>query len=555
MEGVVQAVTAGASAQILFLAKNRLLRQQSRVLNVRKNRVPPIRNHDWRESWEIIMYRSQSRCNRLAVSGCALALIISGLLFWNKTATAALVADRLPVSVMQRPSMQYRVDCQECPKNVLDRGSWDFVFPVPPDACPGPLLDVDIAMNIRHTWRDDLTLRIKPPTWPNAPVQLFTQIGGSGDHFGSGKPLEEDPDKLLVLDDEAQEALDKSPCADSRDTKCYGRYQTPRRSMKSRVYDLSTRRAAGNWTLRVEDGAGLDSADVRQIQLVFTCELLPSPTPEATQTPTATQTLTASPTAINTVRPTSTRTRTVAPPNTATRQPSPTRSPTPKVFPRVFLPQVLHDLGCPPQGIFTDIAIVVDASTSMDEPAGLGMPRKIDVATDAAWSFIDRYLVDGRSDQVGIVLFNRTATQRQVLTRDRGRLSEALAVPKTYLRKGSQIHLGIDEAASMLFDPRFADRSHRKALLLISDGLVNPGGPADVISAANQARAAGIAIFVVGYGESIAEDLLRAVANPPEQRTHYYRRSPLENDLQSLVASLSLVVPCPDDIYWPGSAR
>ena len=496
--------------------------------------------------------------SRLAILGIAASLTIGNTAVERRLSMASPAHDPRPASAQQLPTMQVTAVCQECPKNVLDKGSWDFQFAVPPNACPGPLLDVDVAMNIKHTWRGDITMRIKPPTWPNAPVELFSTVGGSGDHFGSGKPLEDDPDRLLVLDDEALNAIEQGPCGDSSSNKCYGHWKTPQRNLKRRVYDLSSRRAAGTWTLRVEDGASLDSADVRQLQLVFSCEVMPSPTVASTDTPTptASPTNTVTPIPTETRRPTNTRTPIATrPPATATRRPSATAAPSATTRALLYLPMLLHDLGCPPQGIFTDVAIVVDASTSMDEPAGPGKPRKIDVAADAAWSFVDRYLVDGRSDQVGIVLFNKTAAQRQVLTRDRGRLFEALAVPKTYLRQGSQIHLGIAEAVNLLLDPRFAERSHRKALVLVSDGLVNPGGPADVIRAADQARAQGIAVFVVGYGELIAEDLLRSVANPPEPRTQYYHRSPLKNDLQTLVASLSLVVPCPDDIYWPGSAR
>jgi len=272
---------------------------------------------------------------------------------------------------------------------------------------------------------------------------------------------------------------------------------------------------------------------------IFALRYVPPPTP--TGTPTATL----SPTATKAITPTPTRTVTSEP--SATNLPSPTL----KVYPSVFLPMLLRDQGCPPQGIFTDVALVIDASTSMDESAGPGRPRKIDVAADAAWSFVDRYLVTDRADQVGVVLFNMKAAQRQVLTRDRGRLAEALSVPKSYLRKGSQIHLGIAEAATMLVDPRFSDRSHRKAMLLVSDGLVNPGGPGDVLRAAEQARAQGIAIYVVGYGESLDDALLGAIASPADQRSPTYFRSPLDADLQSLVSRLSLVVPCPADLYWP----
>ena len=440
--------------------------------------------------------------------------------------------------------------CTECPKNVGDRGTWDFSLNVPEGACEGEILDVDLALNIRHTWRGDITISLKPPTWQTVPQDLISQVGGPGKHLGTGEEDERDVEKFLILDDEAGQSIERGDCADPAKP-CYGRWRTPQRTLQRRIYDLPSRRAKGIWTVRVTDGFRLDSADVRDIRLLLKCEGIPtvepSTTPSETATPTPTETASATPTpsAMATRTHTPTATRTSSPTVTLSPTLTPTRVPVP-----IYLPLLIHDHGCPPQGIFTDVAIVLDASTTMNDAAGPGMGRKIDIAASAAWQFVDRYLVPGRDDQVGVVLFNMTAAQRQVLTRDRARLVEALAVPREHLRKGSQIHLGIEQAVNMLEDPRFGVNHHRKAMLLISDGLVNPGNPADVLRAADAARRRGITLFAIGYGATVDDSLLQEVADPQTERSTFYYRSPLGADLDNLVGRLSLVVPCPDDIYW-----
>lgn len=321
--------------------------------------------------------------------------------------------------------VRYIANCRECPKNVLDRGSWDFTLDVPQDACPGRLLDVDVAINIKHTWRGDITMRIQPPGWPAAPVELFSQVDSYGDHLGSGDDAERNIDRFLILDDEARFSLERSPCVDPQSNECYGRWKSPQRSLQRRVYDSSSRRAAGTWTLRVEDGAALDSGDVRDLKLLFECEGLPTPAPSATPSASGTPTSSSTPSATSTPRPRATATATDRATTTSTSTPSQSATATAVPVP-LYIPLLVHDAwGCPPQHLFTDVVFVIDASTTMADVVGPSGSRKIDVATDVAWQFIDRYLIDGRSDQVGIVLFNATAVQRQVLTRDRNRLVEA----------------------------------------------------------------------------------------------------------------------------------
>lgn len=105
----------------------------------------------------------------------------------------------------------------------------------------------------------------------------------------------------------------------------------------------------------------------------------------------------------------------------------------------------------------------------------------------------------------------------------------------------------------MLADPRFAVPSHRKAMILVTDGLVNPGGPNDVLQAANRARADGIAVYAIGYGTAIADALLLSTANARLGSYRYYYRSPIGMDLEPVITSLKRTVPCPADIYWPNT--
>jgi len=450
---------------------------------------------------------------------------------------------------------QLTFGCRECPRDVEDRGRWEFTAFVPPNTCDGPVLDVDVALNIHHTWRGDISVLLQAPEWSRSPIrpheELFQPLGADGDHFGSGEVVARYPDRYLVLDDDIGVDLGNGVC--SRPTaNCWGRFRTPRRTLEREFYGSGSPVAAeGVWSLRIVDGAELDFAKVRDWRLTIRCRQPTTPTavppPSATPTPTVTPTSTATP------RHTATRRPPTDPPPTAL----PTASSTPAP---ILLPFVLRDRPCPPQDVFTDVILLTDASTSMEErltPSGV---RKLDAALSAAAVFINGFLdptpryyggmlLPPRQDQVGVVMFNRAAYVPQVLTANRARLIEALDYAR-YTDFQSRLAVGIDEAIAQLTGA-YARPGSLKAIVVLTDGMVNPDLPASVQAAAERARAAGIRIFAIGFGKTIDRALLTDVSQPPHGGQPYYFEAPGEQGLQDIYRLLQKRVPCPPFLYWP----
>jgi Mg-chelatase subunit ChlD len=284
-----------------------------------------------------------------------------------------------------------------------------------------------------------------------------------------------------------------------------------------------------------------------------------SPTPTATLPPTATPTASAPPTATWTpggptatpASPTATpddstptRTATVpptVPPSATTPAPPPSEtttatptvgegtptpvgpSPTPDRYTIYVI--IVFNGACFQR--YTDVSLVIDASTTMLEPSENGR-IKLDEAKDAARAFLAQLQLEpdrhGRHDQASIVWFNDTAGVEQPLTNDRAAL--LAAVDRIRPVEGSRIDLGIGLGHRQL-DPATSPRriaANNPALVLLSDGLPNrvptpaPIGPQEqtIVEAADAAKRDGVTVFTVGYGRNVQSDFLRRVASQPD---------------------------------------
>jgi Mg-chelatase subunit ChlD len=275
---------------------------------------------------------------------------------------------------------------------------------------------------------------------------------------------------------------------------------------------------------------------------------LPTSSPSATSSATATWTPSASPTATATGSPTATAsatasftssaTPTLTPSDTPTA--SPTYVPTRRPPPRLYLPLLLREK-CPPEDLFADIVLVVDASTSMKEITQDGR-RKIDTAVDAVRAFLDGLRLKPGQDQASIIVFNSTATRLQGLTSDCTRLEAALE--RIALARQSRVDLAIDRATVELLARGRPDQM--QAMVVLSDGRANPV-PGDVaVAAARAAQGEGIAVYVVGMGPSLDERVLRLMASGADQ----YFPAPDPLMIRTIYADLSRRVPCPASAYW-----
>lgn len=253
--------------------------------------------------------------------------------------------------------------------------------------------------------------------------------------------------------------------------------------------------------------------------------------------------LTPAPTPTVTTEPSSAATVTVptTPSGTASPTPTATQSPTVEIGEPLplFLPVLVVET-CPPRDHFIDVVVVLDASTSMLQPVASGQ-NKLDVARESVRTFLQGLRLRQGGDRAAIVTFNASAETLQGLTFDRLLLESALT--RVVVRPQSRLERGIAMAnARLLAGPR--DRS--QAIVLLTDGKVNPSLPETAIAAANTSRAAGVDVFVVGFGPDLEEVNLRAIAHVPDR----YLPVPDPVKLVEAFRQLSRSVPCSSSAYW-----
>jgi len=271
-------------------------------------------------------------------------------------------------------------------------------------------------------------------------------------------------------------------------------------------------------------------------------ELVPSPTPPPTDTPTPTSTETPVPT--DTPTPTSTpRASATATPSatpTATNTPSPTAEPRP-----IYMPLALHER-CDPTQQRIDVALVIDASTSMNEPTRLGRP-KIAAALEAARAFLDLLSLEGpSSDQAAIVAFNAQAQLLAPLTNDRAALEAALDA--ITLAQQTRLDLAVAAGAEALADGTRRRSTNQQVLVLLTDGRANPVPVEAAVEQAALAKAADITLFTIGLGEDLDAEGLAAMASTPSG----FLRAPDAEDLAEAYGEVARSIPCPASAWWGG---
>ncbi|MEO8082305.1 MAG: VWA domain-containing protein [Ardenticatenales bacterium] len=200
----------------------------------------------------------------------------------------------------------------------------------------------------------------------------------------------------------------------------------------------------------------------------------------------------------------------------------------------IYLPIAVRD-GCLVARRPLDLALVVDASSSMREPSASGRGTKMDAARDAATALAAR--LDGATDRAAIIRFHHDAATLAPLTADRARLTAALAAITT--DEGTRIDLGLDEARDALAGRR-ADAV--AVVVLLTDGLqANPPGNAAVIAAAQRLAAdADALIYTIGLGADIDAPLLRTVAGDADR----FFPSPDDTELTAIFTAILDRLPC-----------
>lgn len=273
---------------------------------------------------------------------------------------------------------------------------------------------------------------------------------------------------------------------------------------------------------------------------IWTANGLITATPRATasSTPPPVRTPTPSPTA--SPLPSSTSTLTPVPTSTSVSSPSPTptRPPSP-----AYLPISITE-SCEPVHLRIDVALAIDASSSMGEPATRGSATsKLEAAKDAVGTFLDVLDFD-EGDQAAIISFHSDAWLHAPLTSSRETLDDALAAVE--LGEQTRIDRGIEVSAAALLDTASRDPSNVPVLVLLTDGRANPV-PVDVaVELSADAKSDGITIFTIGLGGEVESEALRQMASEPA----YYLQAPTAGDLTEIYREVARSIPCPARAFW-----
>jgi Mg-chelatase subunit ChlD len=269
--------------------------------------------------------------------------------------------------------------------------------------------------------------------------------------------------------------------------------------------------------------------------------------------PTPTETPTDTPEPTPTPRPTDTNTPT--PTDTSTPTPTPTSTPSP-----LFLPILLRE-SCTETSVYTDVALVLDLSTSMSQAIGGGR-TKLAATLEAATLFLDRMDftpdADGRHDRVAVMGFNAAAWTQQSLTNDKGAVAAALAALPSRQAEGTRLDLAFQRGAEALA-LRIAGST--PVVILLTDGLPSQVPPAEdgsvattVLRAAQAAKDAGVTVYTIGVGlpADIDAELLTAAATSGR---HYYF-TPDPEALAGIYEQIAYTFGCPKDRHdwgkpWP----
>lgn len=219
----------------------------------------------------------------------------------------------------------------------------------------------------------------------------------------------------------------------------------------------------------------------------------------------------------------------------------PTSAPVP-----LYLPVALREQ-CAPGKQRVDVALVIDASTSMRDDLTSAGRSKLVAAIDAARSFVAA--MSPAEDQAAIVIFNDAAVVVQELTGRSADIEAALLQIPGLVRLQTRIDLGIEEAHRELTSAR-RKPLNRPVLILLTDGLANPEPASTAVRRAQEAKDDHITMFTIALGQAATLDVvdLRAMASRPD----YFYLAPDGEDLAAIYQTIAVTIPCPAEDFWGG---
>jgi Mg-chelatase subunit ChlD len=206
----------------------------------------------------------------------------------------------------------------------------------------------------------------------------------------------------------------------------------------------------------------------------------------------------------------------------------------------LFLPLALREVPCTRQQR-ADVVLVIDASSSMREPAGDGR-TKLEAARAGAAAFVEGLQLEA-GDRAAIVQFDHAATILAGLTEDRAVLLAALDA--IAIAAETCLVCGLEAAEEALDGAEHRPES-QPTIILMTDGRSNPRPVSEAVAEAARMKARGIDIFTIGLGEDLDEAALVEIASRPA----YAFRAADGAALEAIYRELAVTLPGPVDCYW-----
>ncbi|OHB69193.1 MAG: hypothetical protein A2V70_02155 [Planctomycetes bacterium RBG_13_63_9] len=150
-----------------------------------------------------------------------------------------------------------RYQSSDTPRALIDYGTIYSTITVQDSLS---ILDLDVELDITHTWDEDLDVYLIAPN--STVIELFTDVGGSGDNFTQ-----------TILDNEAGSLIRYAYAPFT------GRFR-PEGSLAA----VNGINSAGNWTLKITDDYTWDSGTLNRWSLQIKADMPPQLAPIADQT-------------------------------------------------------------------------------------------------------------------------------------------------------------------------------------------------------------------------------------------------------------------------------
>jgi Mg-chelatase subunit ChlD len=233
-------------------------------------------------------------------------------------------------------------------------------------------------------------------------------------------------------------------------------------------------------------------------------------------------------------------------------------TPPPLAPSRIYLPLLLREQ-CKTAQVYADVALVVDASTSMRRPTGGGRP-KINAVVDATQHLVAGLRLqadaDGRHDRVAVIGFNHEAWVETLPTGNRTVIDASLAALPTRMAEGTRLDLALRRAGDVLRQSRGSATASTSVLILLTDGVPSGVDEATVRAVATTVKAEGIRVYTIGVGRAEAPDpservnsaLLRDSASHPSM----YFEEPDAEALGRIYSEIAKTIGCSAADFWGG---